>query len=154
MNTIIRFFIRCAAVGFRFFSWLARPTIVGAGVLIWKDGAVLLVQPSYRDWLTVPGGHVGRREDPREAAARELHEEVGISVAPDTLVNLGVFVVHHSNTEDHVHVYACTMPDDQVVAVDQREILSASFVSPETLAGRRLWPPLQVLSQRGLLRGV
>ena len=154
MNAIARLFLRLAAIGFRIFCWLFRPKVVGAAVLVWQDGSLLLVQPSYRRWLTVPGGHVSRREEPRAAAARELQEEVGVRVPADALVNLGVFVVNHSYNEDHVHVYACEMPSDQTVAVDQREILSARFARPDTLAGQELWPPLRELLRRGLVRAV
>lgn len=51
-----------------------------AGVLFRDEkGRVLLVEPSYRpDWLT-PGGSVEALESPVCAAAREVHEELGLS---------------------------------------------------------------------------
>jgi ADP-ribose pyrophosphatase YjhB (NUDIX family) len=56
---------------------------VGAAALLHdKQGRVLLVQQTYhRDpvWLP-PGGWVGRRETPQQAAAREVAEEVGLQV--------------------------------------------------------------------------
>lgn len=41
----------------------------------------------------LPAGLIERGEDPREAAARELFEEVGVRVAPEALVPLGGAVV-------------------------------------------------------------
>jgi 8-oxo-dGTP diphosphatase len=47
---------------------------------------VLLVKPTYRDSWSLPGGYVEAGEFPHEACARELHEELGLTVKPDTLL--------------------------------------------------------------------
>ncbi|MEW2354605.1 NUDIX hydrolase [Spirillospora sp. NPDC029432] len=53
-----------------------------AGVLFFSDrDRVMLVEPSYRDYREIPGGIIERGETPREAAAREVQEELGISPA-------------------------------------------------------------------------
>lgn len=44
------------------------------------DGALLLVEHVYRRRWGVPGGLLERREDPAEAALREVKEEVGLDV--------------------------------------------------------------------------
>ncbi|MEU8117728.1 NUDIX hydrolase [Spirillospora sp. NPDC049024] len=50
-----------------------------AGVLFFDDhDRVLLVDPSYKDYRDIPGGYVERGETPRQAAAREVAEELGI----------------------------------------------------------------------------
>ncbi len=45
-----------------------------------NDGALLLVQLSYRNRWGVPGGLLKRGEDPAAAARREVLEEVGVEV--------------------------------------------------------------------------
>jgi 8-oxo-dGTP pyrophosphatase MutT (NUDIX family) len=46
-----------------------------------SDGHMLLVRQSYRrDGWGFPGGLMRRREEPADAARRELHEELGIDV--------------------------------------------------------------------------
>ncbi|MFI6522798.1 NUDIX domain-containing protein [Spirillospora sp. NPDC050679] len=51
-----------------------------AGVLFFDQaGNVLLVVPSYKDHREVPGGYIERGETPKEAAAREVEEELGIT---------------------------------------------------------------------------
>ncbi|MFC9975795.1 NUDIX domain-containing protein [Spirillospora sp. NPDC127200] len=51
-----------------------------AGVLFFDQADnVLLVVPSYKDYRDVPGGYIERGETPREAAAREVEEELGIT---------------------------------------------------------------------------
>ncbi|WCO65281.1 NUDIX hydrolase [Iamia majanohamensis] len=44
------------------------------------DGALLLVEHVYRRRWGVPGGLLERREDPADAALREVREEVGLDV--------------------------------------------------------------------------
>ncbi|AFZ73182.1 NUDIX domain-containing protein [Natronobacterium gregoryi] len=52
------------------------------------EPAVLCVEravpPGVGEW-TIPGGHMEVGEEPEVAAARELEEETGVSVAPDAL---------------------------------------------------------------------
>ncbi|CAN5707094.1 MAG: NUDIX hydrolase [Iamia sp.] len=54
---------------------------VGAMCFIERDdGALLLVEHIYRRRWGVPGGLLERREDPSDAALREVREEVGLDV--------------------------------------------------------------------------
>jgi len=52
---------------------------VAAGVLF-RDaqGRVLLVKPTYKDGWDIPGGYVEPGESPKQAARREVLEELGI----------------------------------------------------------------------------
>ncbi|MEV5831565.1 NUDIX hydrolase [Spirillospora sp. NPDC052242] len=51
-----------------------------AGVLFFNDqDQVLLVDPSYKDYRDIPGGYIEQGETPRQAAAREVAEELGIT---------------------------------------------------------------------------
>ena len=53
---------------------------VAAGVLFRnRDCDVLLVKPTYKDGWDLPGGYVEPGESPKQAAERELQEELGIS---------------------------------------------------------------------------
>jgi 8-oxo-dGTP diphosphatase len=50
-----------------------------AGVLFLDEyGRVLLIEPSYKDYLDLPGGYVASDETPSAAAAREVREELAI----------------------------------------------------------------------------
>jgi 8-oxo-dGTP diphosphatase len=54
---------------------------VASGVLIQnREGAVLLVKPTYKEGWDIPGGLVEAGESPREAACRECLEELGRKV--------------------------------------------------------------------------
>ncbi|MET8086649.1 NUDIX hydrolase [Micromonospora sp. NPDC005237] len=49
-------------------------------------GNVLLVKPTYRDHWALPGGYVDEDEYPHVACAREIREELGISVVVGDLL--------------------------------------------------------------------
>lgn len=58
---------------------LRRPVLLGCRVLAFDEaGRILLIRHSYGsdNWM-LPGGGIGRREDPLAAAAREFSEETG-----------------------------------------------------------------------------
>lgn len=59
-------------------------------VLLHPDGRVLLVVNALGDrhW-TLPGGGAGRREDLADAAIREIHEELNITLSAQALMRLG-----------------------------------------------------------------
>ncbi|MEV1111002.1 MULTISPECIES: NUDIX hydrolase [unclassified Micromonospora] len=49
-------------------------------------GRVLLVKPTYRDHWAFPGGYVDDGEYPHEACAREIREELGVTMAVGDLL--------------------------------------------------------------------
>ncbi|HEV7761183.1 MAG TPA: NUDIX hydrolase [Acidimicrobiales bacterium] len=59
---------------------MPQPARAAAGVLFLDDeGRVLMVVPSYKDALEIPGGGVEPGETPYAAARREVREEIGIA---------------------------------------------------------------------------
>lgn len=65
-----------------------------ADVVCVRGGAVLLIErgwPPHQGKFALPGGHVDVGETSRAAGARELLEEAGVDVDPDSLVLVGVY---------------------------------------------------------------
>jgi ADP-ribose pyrophosphatase YjhB (NUDIX family) len=59
---------------------MATPRIA-AGVLFRDEaGRVLLVKPTYKAGWDIPGGYVEPGESPKQAAQREVREELGLDV--------------------------------------------------------------------------
>lgn len=69
--------------------WYAGlPTMYGSAAALITDpaGQVLLVKPNYRDHWSLPGGIMEHGEPPHQACAREVAEEVGITITPGPLL--------------------------------------------------------------------
>lgn len=101
---------------------------MAAGLLLFNvEGQVLLVEPTYKPHWDLPGGVVEANESPRDAAQREIAEELGLDCAAGRLLVL-----------DWV-APAADRPEG-VVAVFDGKVLSASEVArivvpPEELHG-------------------
>jgi len=117
-----------------------RPTLEGVYVAVWHEGRVLLIRNSYQRAFSFPSGRRGRREPPARAAARELHEEVGLRVAEAELTHVAEWTVETRLIVDHVHVFEWHAPHEPAVAPDHREVSWAAFEPPERARERPLLP--------------
>ena len=97
---------------------------MGAGVLF-IDSAVraLLVEPTYKNYWEIVGGCVEENESPRQAAAREVKEELGTTLMPGRLLVVdwvpprpdrteGVMFVYDGGTLDAQSTGAIHLPPD------------------------------------------
>ena len=117
-----------------------RPAVTGANVALWRDGRVLVVRTSYRgDLLDLPGGGVERGEEPADAAARELAEEVGLEVPAAALERVASYRLRADGRRitDHVFEPREGVAPTGEATVDGREIVWAGWMTPDELAGRR-----------------
>jgi 8-oxo-dGTP diphosphatase len=62
---------------------MAASAVIGDG-----DGGVLIVKPNYREHWSLPGGICEFGEAPHDGCARELAEELGVSIAPGRLLSV------------------------------------------------------------------
>jgi 8-oxo-dGTP diphosphatase len=70
-------------------EWLASlPTLYAGAAALFTDqaGRVLLVKPSYLDHWSLPGGVLEDSEPPHVGCAREVAEEIGLTIAPGRLL--------------------------------------------------------------------
>ncbi|MFC1405798.1 MULTISPECIES: NUDIX hydrolase [Streptacidiphilus] len=65
---------------------LARKRMAASVLFFDEADRVLLVDPVYKPRWEVPGGAVDADESPRDAACREVKEELGMSAAPGRLL--------------------------------------------------------------------
>ena len=72
----------------RLYWGVRRPATHGALVTLWNNGQLLLIQNSYVNYRSLPGGYVGRFETGAEAAVRELREEIGITARTEQLAKV------------------------------------------------------------------
>ena len=64
---------------------------IAAALLIGSDGQTLLVRKRGTQAFMQPGGKIDAGEQPAEALARELHEELNLRIDPGAAVYLGTF---------------------------------------------------------------
>jgi 8-oxo-dGTP diphosphatase len=113
--------------------WLRRPDHHGALVAIWLDGRILTVRQSYRANLFLPGGGINWGEDPRDAARRELLEELGLEIPSSELTLAREISICSDYRRDHVRVFELHLHTEPELRIDNREIIAAWFVEPQTL---------------------
>lgn len=64
---------------------------IAAALLIGGDGQTLLVRKRGTQAFMQPGGKIDAGEQPADALARELHEELNLCIEPGAAVYLGKF---------------------------------------------------------------
>jgi ADP-ribose pyrophosphatase YjhB (NUDIX family) len=72
-------------------EWFAQlPTLYAAAAALFtdQDGRVLLVKPNYRDHWSLPGGILEQGEPPHIGCAREVAEEIGLTITAERLLTV------------------------------------------------------------------
>lgn len=120
---------------------LARPALRGCSIIATDlDGRLMLVRHTYgSDCWALPGGGVGRREDPQAAARRELREETGCEARAVTLVETIEEVI--SGSPHTAYIFHARV--DEHPTPDRREIREARFFPTHSLP-----EPLSELARR------
>jgi 8-oxo-dGTP pyrophosphatase MutT (NUDIX family) len=149
LDALFRLAYRGAYRMMRVYWRLANPQTHGALVLIWHEGKVLLVKNSYVPYHSAPGGYVHDGEKSRDAAARELREETGLRVAPEELVPALNKWHDWEGKREHIEIFELETNELPDIQVDNREVVAASFYSPEQALTLTVFPPLrEVIARR------
>jgi 8-oxo-dGTP diphosphatase len=98
----------------------ARPS---SAVLILEDAQemALIVKAHYKSHWTFPGGMIDADETPKQAAIREVSEEVGLTIHPDA-VAFGWVVARHSAVADtYQFIFKAALQPDTVQGIILQE---------------------------------
>lgn len=102
------------------------------------QGEILIVKPTYRpEWL-LPGGSMERDESPVQCCRREVHEELGISVAQLHLLCLEYQSAHPAGTESLMFIFYGGVLDGeaiQSIQLPEDEISDFRFCSRQEALG-------------------
>ena len=133
----------CAYRVMRTYWSLRHPRTHGALIALWNQGELLLVRNSYVPYYSLPGGYVNSSETGREAARRELREEVNLTVAPEQLES--VLDEHHDweGKREHIEIFSVEIAERPALRIDNREVIEASWFSPERALELDLFPPIR-----------
>ncbi|HVE72043.1 MAG TPA: NUDIX hydrolase [Thermoanaerobaculia bacterium] len=85
-----------------------------------------------------PGGTVDGDETPRQAAAREAHEEAGLVLDPESLVITSRWITPDGLPKRFdTWFFLASVPSDTAVAIDGREIDDWMWIAPADALTRR-----------------
>lgn len=133
--------------------WRKVP-IAGVSVIVTNlGGDVLLLKHSYGpDVWGLPGGGLGKGEDPMAAAQRELREELGVELVRLEPVGTLEEVLSGSPHTAHIFTGVC----DRQPQPDRREVTEARFFPSHSLPeplGRTTRDRIAVWKARGTQKG-
>ncbi|MFD9124104.1 NUDIX domain-containing protein [Kitasatospora sp. NPDC059571] len=131
------------------YAQLPAPMMAATVVLTDTAGRVLVLEPSYKDHLELPGGMVEAHESPLQAAARELHEELGLTTpvgrllvvdtAPASVGKHGralTCLVYGAEPLTPAQAHGLVFPDGEIRAAHWLEREEAEQRLPQFLATR------------------
>jgi 8-oxo-dGTP diphosphatase len=114
----------------------SRP-YVAAGALFFDDaGRIMLVRPSYKPALDIPGGYVERDESPLAACRREVREELGIALPIGRLLVVD-WAPHPQEGDKVLYVFdgGTLTPDDlAAIRLDLNELAEYALHPPDEAA--------------------
>ncbi|MEL7369800.1 MAG: NUDIX hydrolase [Myxococcota bacterium] len=152
IDLAFRTLYRTAYTAMRVYWAIRRPNTHGALVAVWHQDRILLVQNSYTQYRSLPGGYVRRGETGREAARRELKEEVGLEVSLDSLVPTYDRVREWEGKQDRVEIFTLEVESPPSIEVDRREVVAAGFYPVQEARRLRLFPPIHAAIETYLAR--
>ena len=117
---------------------LVRPHTHGALVAIWCEGELLLVETSYRRNWSLPGGGIERGETARQAAVRELAEEVELQVRAVQLLDPWQITERSPGGLNTVTIFTLPVQKRPALKVDGLEIVASHWLSREQALAREL----------------
>lgn len=113
--------------------------------MIFHEGKVLIVEPTYEPHYLVPGGGVDALEPPRDAAIRECKEELGLDVEIVRLLGVDNTLYPESYRADCLHFFflAKDLTNEQVakISLPADELKGFKFVTEDeayALLGNRI----------------
>jgi 8-oxo-dGTP diphosphatase len=138
-------------------QWLRRRIIhsiapsftVGAVAVLRSDsGQLLLLRERHHSGWSLPGGLLGRGEEPSAALVRELSEEIGVMIERDSVGTAVPFVDAQVRRLDLVFTLA--LPPGADVSAQEPEVLEARWFAPDALP-ELFTPTAQVLDALGVV---
>jgi len=113
---------------------------IAAALLIGGDGQTLLVRKRGTQAFMQPGGKIDAGEQPVEALARELHEELNLRIEPSQAVYLGRFSAPAANEPGFTVQAALFRVQIDVPVTPAAEIEEVRWIDPAGDGGLHLAP--------------
>ncbi|MEJ1921797.1 NUDIX hydrolase [Microbacterium sp. KHB019] len=114
---------------------------VSAAVIHDESGRVLVVRKQGTTAFMQPGGKPEAGENPAQTLARELEEELGLSIDENAMRPLGRFISAAANEPGHrviADAFALTIEADAVTV--QAELAELRWITPDAIGTLELAP--------------
>lgn len=113
---------------------------IAAALLIGKDVQTLLVRKRGTQAFMQPGGKIDAGEQPAQALARELHEELNLHIDPSTAVYLGTFSAPAANEPGFTVQAQLFQVNIDIAVTPAAEIEEVRWIDPSGDGGLQLAP--------------
>ena len=140
-DTAFHLFYKLVHAGLIAFSFVFRPAVRGVNVVLRQGQHFLLVKNSYRKRLSFPGGYVKSGESPKDAAVREVAEEMGLAISPNQLKHARQYRLAVHFKRETIDIYEMEIGRKTTFTIDNREVVWAGFMTTETALANVLCAP-------------
>lgn len=121
------------------YSMHARPS---SAVIILEDDQrkALIVKANYKTHWTFPGGMIDAYETPKQAAIREVSEEVGLTINSDTIQFAWMAARHSEVADTFQFIFKAVLQEGQVngIVLQTSEIDEWRLVTKEEVLSNNL----------------
>ncbi|MEZ4683838.1 MAG: NUDIX hydrolase [Caldilineaceae bacterium] len=114
-----------------------RKRVAAGALFLDETGNILLVNPTYKPPWEIPGGMVEADEAPLTACRREVAEEIGLTVTPDTLLSVGYLRSYNNRGDSIRFIFWGGVLDGPMIAkiiLQKSELSEYRFVSLQEAA--------------------
>ena len=129
---LVRALLQIGYILRRFVIGALRLKTTGVKIMLFNEaGELLLIRNGYGDTARylLPGGGVSRGESPATAAAREVHEELGLTVRD--VEPVWTYQSSAEGKRDTIHLFRAVTSEQP--RVDDREVIEARFFPLDAL---------------------
>ena len=140
--------LQIASWTYEIYRLIRKPHTHGSLVAIWLTNQLLMVRTSYRRGYGLPGGGIQAGESAKDAAVRELQEELGLAIESNWLQDpwtsserqpggLNTVTIFTLLWDQHL-TSSIHSPKRPPIEIDQLEIIATTWMSREQALNQQL----------------
>lgn len=102
---------------------------IGVGAFVMDGNKILVVRDSIYKKYKLPGGYIDNKENISQALTREVFEETGVNVSPESIVTLGHFSPGQFGESNIYIVCKAKLLSREINITDNHEIIEARWIN-------------------------